>query len=133
MRRDSRGMESLPVIIMIGAILAAGTVSIGIEAISRAQRMSSQRRAIEGFNLFVEQSCILCAGGLGDSRLVDIELGDGLIVLKGNIVQLLIGGTVRSEVLPLPILASENELRSGSYLLRVCREGSGFFIKVERA
>ncbi|MGQ9787791.1 MAG: hypothetical protein ACUVQM_00525 [Candidatus Hadarchaeaceae archaeon] len=133
MVRDSRGVESLPVVVLIGAILTAGTVSIGVEAISRAQRMTTQRRAIESFDLFVEQSRILCAGGLGDSRFVYIELGDGLIVLKGNIVQLLIGGTARSELLPLPVLESENELRSGIYFLQVCRGVCGFFIKVERA
>lgn len=131
MKEDNRGVESLPIVMMIGALLAAGTVSIGIEAIGRAQRMSDLQRAVESFNLFVEQSRILCAGGLGESRLVEMELGEGRIALKGNLVQLLVRGTVRSELLPLPISGVENELGNGSYLLRICQRDGVCFIKVE--
>ncbi|MEM3420784.1 MAG: hypothetical protein QW315_00800 [Candidatus Hadarchaeum sp.] len=129
--KESRGVESLPVVVMLGAIMAAGTVALGIETISRAQRMAQFQRAVESFDLFVEQCRLLCAGGLSDSRLVEIELGDGKIALKGNLVQLFIEGTVRTELLPLPIFGGENELRSGSYLLRICQQNGVFFIKIE--
>lgn len=129
--KDSRGAESLPVVVMLGAIIAAGTVALGIETISRAQRMAQFQRAVGSFNLFVEQCRLLCAGGLSESKLVEIELGDGKIALKGNLVQLLIEGTVRTELLPLPIFGEEDELRNGSYLLRVCQQGGVFFIKIE--
>ncbi|MGC8817466.1 MAG: hypothetical protein ACP5PX_06680 [Candidatus Hadarchaeum sp.] len=132
MIKDTRGIESLPVIIMIGAMLAVSSVSIGIDVINRTQRMIDRQRAINSFNLLVEQSQILCAGGVGNSKIVELQLGDGIIILKGNLVQLLSGDSIRTELLPLPISADENELRSGFYLLMICQGVDGrFFIKIE--
>jgi len=135
MLHDDRGVESLPVMLLMGMMLAASTIAIGMDCLDRVQRMSARQRAVDSFNIFVERAQLLSAGGAGNVRLVELDLGGGSIILDGNLVQLLAGDTVvRSEVLSLRLFADQNELRSGNYIMEACLGDDGrLFIKVEEA
>lgn len=125
-------MESLPLVLLLGAMLAASAAAIGSNALNRVQRLTSEQRAINSFNNFVEQCQMLCAGGVGDSKVVELDLGEGKIALRGNLVQLLVGKTVKGFLLPLSVSAASDELYSGTYVLKVYRRADGLFlIKVE--
>lgn len=126
MRRESVGVESLPVVLLLGAMLGASTLAIGIACLDQAQRLSEKQRAIDGFNLFIERTRMLSAGGVGSIQFVELKLGEGSIILDGESVQLVIGEEiVRSDVIPLPISAPESQLGSGSYLIELKRGADG--------
>lgn len=134
MRRDARGVESMPVVLLLGAVLGAGTLAIGTTCLDQARRLSERQRAIDSFNHFVERSRMLSAGGVGSVQLVELELGGGEIIVDGELVQLMLNGDlVRSDTLPLPVFSQETELGSGSYLIELKREAGGeFFLEVRR-
>ncbi len=126
MRRESVGVESLPVVLLLGAMLGASTLAIGVACLDQAQRLGNRQRAIDGFNLFVERARMLSAGGVGSIQLVELELGESSIILDGKFVQLVMDGEViRSDVLLLPISAPEPQLGSGSYLIELKRGADG--------
>ncbi|MDI6884276.1 MAG: hypothetical protein QMD00_04000 [Hadesarchaea archaeon] len=126
MQREAWGVESLPVALMLGAVLGASTLAIGAACLDQAQRLSGRQRAIDSFNHFVERARMLGAGGVGSIQLVELELGGGEIIVDGELVQLMLDGElVRSDVLPLPVSAPESELNSGSYLIELKRGASG--------
>ena len=132
MPRDNRGIESLPVALLLGAFLGASTLAIGAACLERAQRMSGHQREVDSFNVFVERAQILSAGGVGGEQLVELELGDSSIRVEGRLVQLFADDTtVRSEFIPIEMVIEGKELRSGSYLMEIARAPDGrFFIKV---
>ncbi len=126
MRRDVRGMESLPVALLLGAVLGASTLAIGVACTNQAQRLSERQRAIDSFNFFVERARILSAGGIGSTQLVELDLAGGVIILGGDIVELVMGEeTVRSDVLPLLVYSLETRVGSGSYLIELKRGADG--------
>ena len=129
MPHDEIGVESLPIALLLGAMLAASTVAIGAACLERAQRMSERQRVVDSFNIFVERAQILSSGGFGGTQLVELELGDGSIRVEGRLVQLLAGdAVVRSEIVPLEMLVDGNGLRSGSYIMEIGRTADGRFI-----
>lgn len=130
MRRDVRGMESLPVALLLGTVLGASTLAIGLSCLDQAQRMSERQRAIDSFNGFIERARMLSAGGVGSVQSVELELGGGMIIVEGKTVQLVLDGNlVRSEVLSLPLSTPELQLVSGDYLIELERglNGGCFF------
>ncbi len=135
MPRDKRGVESLPMALLLGTMLAASTVAIGAACLERAERMSERQRMIDSFNAFVERAQFLSAGGVGSIQAVDLDLGGGWIRVEGKCVQLLNDNSVlRGELVPLEISVEGNLLRSGSYIMRVVRDSDGsFFLAVEGA
>jgi hypothetical protein len=84
MRHDAGGIESLPVALLLGAVLGASTLAIGFTCLDQAQRLDERQRAIDGFNLFIERARMLSAGGVGSVQLVELELGECKIVLDGR-------------------------------------------------
>ncbi|MFH1821765.1 MAG: hypothetical protein ABH852_04930, partial [Methanobacteriota archaeon] len=75
MPRDDHGMESLPIALLLGTLLAASTVAIGAACLERVQRMGERQRVIDSFDLFVERAEFLSAGGMGSTQLVELDLG----------------------------------------------------------
>jgi len=133
MPRDNRGVESLPITLLLGVIIGASAITIGTACLDRMQRLNESQRAIDSFNLLVEQAKIISAGGLNSIQLVKLDLGDGSILLDGEHLQLLTGGAVTlSEIIPIPMSFDGEQLRSGSYLLKLERLASGqYIIRVE--
>lgn len=133
MPRDNRGVESLPITLLLGVVLGASAIAIGVTCLDRTQRLSERQRAIDSFNLLVEHAKIISAGGMGSVQLVELDLGDSSILVDGEHVQLLTGGAVtRSEIIPLQMSFDGEQLRSGSYLLELERLASGrYVIRVE--
>ena len=134
MRRD-RGIESLPVMLLLGAVLGASTLAIGLTSFDRAQRLDKRQRAIDSFDLFVERALILSAGGVGSVQMVELELGEYKIVLDGKLVRLVADEElVRSDVLPIPVSAPVFQLGSGAYLIGLKRGADGkCFLELEVA
>ena len=126
MRRDARGVEALPVALLLGAVLGASTLAIGFACLGQTQRLNERQRAIDGFNIFVERARMLSAGGVGSVQLVELELGGCKIILDGELVQLVTGEeVVRSDVLPIPVSAPVSRLSSGTYLVKLKRGADG--------
>ncbi len=132
MLHDAKGIESLPVLLLLGTALAACALGLGIESMRRAQSLGERQRAIESFNTFVERARITSAGGLGSEHWV--ELVGGKLVFDANLVQLVVGEEVlRSEVLPLPIVleGGDYEIGEGSYAIELRRGAEGgYFLEI---
>lgn len=134
MRRDAKGVESLPVVLLLGAVLAASTLAIGTACLDRVQRLGERQRAIESFNTFVERTRMVSAGGIGSVQQVELELTGGKLVIDANLVQLIYGWEVlRSGILPLPVVQEGGgfEIGTGSYVIELRRDGEdGYFLEV---
>lgn len=134
LRRDAKGIESLPVVLLLGAVLAASTLAIGTACLHRVQRLEEQQRAIESFNSFVERACMVSTGGVGNLQQVELELAGGKLVLDSHLVQLIYGEELlRSETLPLPVVQDGGgfEIATGSYAIELLRGGEGeYFLEV---
>ena len=134
MRRDAKGVESLPVVLLLGAVLAASTLAIGTACLDRVQRLGERQRAIESFNTFVERTRMVSTGGIGSVQQVELELAGGEIVFDANLVQLIYGEEVlRSETLPLPVVQDGRgfEIGTGSYEIELlCGGEGGYFLEV---
>lgn len=131
--RDVRGIEGLPVVLLLGVIFGACTFGIGAKCLMRAQNATGEQRAVESFNAFVERARAACMGGVGSTQQIGLELSGGRILIGDRLVQLAVGEEVlRTEILPLPIVSEAGgELGEGCYLLelkRTTREGVGEFI-----
>ncbi|HID60785.1 MAG TPA: hypothetical protein EYP46_02865 [Hadesarchaea archaeon] len=126
MRHDARGIESLPVVLLLSAVLGASTLGIGLACLDQARRLSERQQAIDAFNTFTERVRMLSASGVGSAQLVEVNTGEGVIVLDENLARLVVGDEiVRSDFLPLPVLASASQLDSGSYLIELKRGADG--------
>ena len=134
MRRDAKGVESLPVVLLLGAVLAASTLAIGTACLDRVQRLGERQRAIESFNTFVERARMASTGGIGSVQQVELELTGGKLVIDANLVQLIYGEEVlRSETLPLPVVLDGGgfEIGTGSYAIELLRgDEGGYFLEV---
>jgi len=133
--RDSWGVESLPVVLLLGVALAACTIGLGLRCLGDVQRLGGRHRAIESFNTFVERARMVSAGGVGNAQEVELELGGGRISIDAEVVQLSVGEEgLRSEILPLPIRADDMEgLCSGTYVIELQRDvEGGYFLGVRR-
>ena len=126
MRHEIRGVESLPVVILLGAVLGASTLGIGLACLDQARRSSERQQAIDSFDLFIQQVRMLSAGGVGSVQLIEIHTGDGVIVLDKNVARLVVDDeVVRSDILPLPVFTSTPQLSTGSYLVELKRGADG--------
>ena len=134
MRDNAKGIESLPVVLLLGAALAASTLAIGTVCLDRAQRLGERQHAIESFNSFVERARMASAGGIGVTQQVELGLKGSKIVVDANIVQLTYADEVlRSEILPLPIALDGGsfEIGTGSYSIELQRDGEKeYFLEV---
>jgi len=133
-RGNAKGIESLPVVLLLGAALAASTLAIGTVCLDRAQRLGERQHAIESFNSFVERARMASAGGIGVTQQVELGLKGSKIVVDANIVQLTYADEVlRSEILPLPIALDGGsfEIGTGSYSIELQRDGEKeYFLEV---
>ena len=134
MRCNAKGVESLPVVLLLGTVLAASTLAIGTACLDRVQRLGERQHAIESFNTFIERARMASAGGIGSIQQVELELNGGKLVVDVNLVQLTYGEEVlRSETLPLPITLESRgfEIGAGSYTIELQRDGeNGYFLEV---
>jgi len=134
MRRNAKGVESLPVVLLLGAVLAASTLAIGTACLDRVQRLGKRQRAIESFNTFVERTRMVSTGGIGSVQQVELELAGGELVFDANLVQLIYGEEVlRSRTLPLPVVqdGGDFEIGTGSYAIELLRgDEGGYFLEV---
>jgi hypothetical protein len=132
MRRDSRGIESLPVALLLGTVMGASTLAIGFACLDQTRRLNERQRAIDSFNIFVERAQMVSTGEVGNACPVELELGECMIALRGKLVQLVAGGEViRSDVLPIPFYLSVPWLGSGTYEIGLMRWLDGkYFLTV---
>jgi hypothetical protein len=123
--RDARGIEGLPVVLIISAVLGACVLGLGVKALTNVQNIASRQRAIESFDSLVEKARHVSFGAPGSWQCIELELLSGKIIGDGRLLQLLIDGEAcRVEILPLPMLMggqSTFELKSGWYVVELCR------------
>jgi hypothetical protein len=123
--RDARGIEGLPVVLIIGTVLGACVLGISAKALTNVQNIVSHQHAIRSFDSLVEKARHVSFGGPGSWQCIELELPSGKITVDGKLLQLLIDSEARRvEVLPLPMLMggqSTFELKSGWYVVELCR------------
>jgi len=108
------GVEGLPVVLLLGAILGASALALGFKAMSQAADTWARQRAIRSFNEFIERAQIVALGGVGSTQQIELELGGTQMIFDGRLVQLVDGDEIlRSEVIQLPIVASIDRLDGG--------------------
>lgn len=144
-RLDARGVESLPVVLVLSVALGALAIGIGSRSMTQTKGLLEEQQDLESFNVLIEQARATSFGGIGGERRFDLDLSGGEILVDGRLVQLRIGDEIRrSEILPLPILSGGREnlkIRSNSYSLALRRAASGygavmegdFFLELEGA
>lgn len=129
---SARGIESLPVVLLLGAVLAACTLGLGTRALIQEQKLNERQKAIEGFNSFIERARMASAGGLGSVQHVELELTGAEIMVDANLVQLVVGEEVlRSELMPLPLVSEGGKIGEGSYAIELKRS-EGYFLEIKR-
>jgi len=112
--REVLGVEGLPVVLLLGAILGASTLALGFKAIGRAADTEARQRAIRSFDEFTERTRIVALGGVGSTQQVELELSGAQMLFNGRLVQLVDGDEIlRSEVIQLQIVASIDRLNGG--------------------
>jgi len=112
--RETRGIEGLPVVLLLGAVLGASALAIGFKAMDRATDTEARQRAIRSFDEFIERVHIVALGGVGSTQQVELELSGARMLFDGRLVQLVDGDEIlRSEVIQLPIVTSIARLDGG--------------------
>jgi len=132
---DARGIETLPVVLLLGTVLGACTLGIGVRCLAGVQRLSELQQAVDDFNAFVERARIVCAGGEGNIQQIELDLPTGRTIVEGRLLQLVVGNEIRrSEVLPLPVLVDGNEaweIVNGRYEIELQRNSRGeYFLEL---
>lgn len=123
---DARGVESLPMILIISLALGMFAIVLGTKSMARVGGLLEDQQSIESFDTLVEHVYSISFGGVGGKRNFELELPESEIIVWGKIIQLEIENeTLRSEVLPLPILLDgfedEFSIQSGGYTLELQR------------
>jgi len=112
--REMRGVEGLPVVLLLGAILGASALALGFKAMGRAADTEARQRAIRSFDEFTERARIVALGGVGSTQQVELELDGTQMIFDGRLVQLVDGDEIlKSEVIQLPIVTSVGRLDGG--------------------
>jgi hypothetical protein len=112
--RETRGIEGLPVVLLLGAVLGASALAIGFKAMDRATDTEARQRAIRSFDEFIERVHIVALGGVSSTQQVELELAGTQMFFDGRLVQLVDGDEIlRSEVIQLPIVTSIARLDGG--------------------
>jgi len=131
MLRDCRGVESLPVVLLLGLVLGALTLGVGTNLLGRAKTLADEQRAITDFEEFVLAAKQVSLGGVGSWQRMELELPESAIALEGRLARLLWRGEVRrTELLPLPFSSDAPKLERGNYLLELQRGSSSYFVRV---
>jgi hypothetical protein len=135
LQRDARGIENLPIILLLGVMLGACTLGIGARCLANVRNLSELQQAVDDFDVFVERARIVSAGGAGNIQQIELDVSPGKIVGRGKLLQLVVGDEVRrSEVLPLPVLVDghENwEISDGQYVIELRRNSRGeYFLEL---
>jgi len=114
LRHEMRGVEGLPVVLLLGAILGASALALGFKAMGRAADAEARQQAIRSFNEFTERARIVALGGVGSTQQVELELSGAKMLFNSRLVQLVDGDEIlKSEVIQLPIAAPMDKLDSG--------------------
>lgn len=137
LQRDARGIEALPMILLLGTVLGACTFGIGVRCLGNVQNLTELQQAVDGFNNFVEAAKIVCAGGEGNVQQIELDLPEGSIEVEGKLLQLVIGNEVReSELLPLPVIIygyETWEIVNGCYEIELQRDSLGdYYLDLRR-
>jgi len=137
LQRDARGIEALPMILLLGTVLGACTFGIGVRCLGNVQNLTELQQAVDGFNNFVERAKIVCAGGEGNVQQIELDLPVGSIVVEGNLLQLVVGKEVReSELLPLQVIVYGYEtwkIVNGCYEIELQRNSLGdYYLDLRR-
>ncbi|KXA92471.1 hypothetical protein AKJ64_03055 [candidate division MSBL1 archaeon SCGC-AAA259E17] len=122
---ENRGVTDIPIMLILCVFLTVIAVGVGLEGLSRTERLEDKQKSIRSFDDLVEVGTDLSYGGIGGKERIRLDLGARKIVVKNNLVQLESKGEIlRSEYLPLPLF-KEGEtnfvLRSGTFSLSLDR------------
>lgn len=125
---DRRGVWSTPVVLLLGLVMTAGVLSVGLASLDRMQRVRLEQLSVEDFDRFLERVQMLGMGGEGGTGFLELSL-DGEIKVGGGLAQLVVGSkTLRVE--ELAMRASDCSLTAGRYRLELRRDSAGLFIEI---
>lgn len=128
-RDKTGGITGLPVVLIICISLAALTLIIGAKGLDVAERLKGKQETVSEFRDFLEVCTDLSNGEIGDKRTISLTFQEGVISIRGNLVQLRRGGEVsKSHYLPLFLIKNEKrrfEIEGGTYKLTLTRKNAG--------
>jgi hypothetical protein len=126
-----RGVESLPAVLLLSAIMAALTAGVMVSGIGLAGRTDDARRATQGFEALVNAARLLCSGAPGSSLSCRVDVGSGVIRVEGRKVSLVLrGNVVREATVPVPFDGGVREIGSGEYVLTLVSGWPGEEIRI---
>lgn len=122
---ENRGVTDIPIVLILCVFLTVIAVGVGLEGLSRTERLEDKQKSIRSFGDLVEVGTDLSYGGIGGKGRIRLDLGARRIVVKNNLVQLKSKGEIlRSEYLLLPLFKEGKTnfvLRSGTFSLSLDR------------
>jgi hypothetical protein len=133
--RDAKGVETLPIVLLLGTMLGACTLGIGARYLANVRKLAELQQAADDFNSLVERARIASAGSEGSIQRIELDLPTGRIVARGKLLQFVVGDEIRrSEVLPLPVLIDGREtweIANGGYAIELQRDSRGkYFLEL---
>jgi hypothetical protein len=121
---DLKGIESLPVFLLVTATLSTLVVGTGVRMVEIFDEKRDEQISLDEFQKFVEKARSVCYG-LGE---VQVTLSKAEILLDGKFAKLLSPPRVES----LPISFFERlVLKRGTYTIRLRKDGGGWFLEVK--
>ncbi len=122
--RDIRGIESLPMVLVISIALGAFALAFGVKSLTQVRSLLEDQQAVESFDTFVERVYSISFGGTGSEQSFELDLPRSEIIVQGKLIQLKIENEIRrSKILPLPVFldrpGSGFSIRSGNYTLKL--------------
>ncbi|MEA1905232.1 MAG: hypothetical protein U9M97_05095, partial [Candidatus Hadarchaeota archaeon] len=72
--RDVRGVESLPIVLIISLALGTFAIALGMKSMVRVRSLLGDQQAIESFDTLVEYVYSIGFGGVGGKRSFELEL-----------------------------------------------------------
>jgi hypothetical protein len=122
-RLGLRGVESLPVLLLVGGILSAVAAGLGVRAVDTFNQKRDEQVSLQEFQEFTEKARAVCFGA-GE---LQVTITKAEIVLRGAVAQLC--SPPRAESLPVPF-SRNGVLKEGTYTIRLKKIEEGWFLEV---
>jgi hypothetical protein len=121
---DVRGIESLPIFLLLTAFLSVTTAGLGLKAVEMFETKRDEQICLHEFCEFLEKAREVCYGA-GEAK---VTLSRAEIVLRGNLV--LLNRPPRVESLPVSF-SRDAVLKEGVYTISLKKTNSGWFLEIE--
>lgn len=136
-KREVKGIADLPIVIILGVLMACITAGLGFSAVERVERVKRKQEAIQSFNRLVETCRNLNYGVLGEKQKLKLSLNSSKIRIFERLAKLKNEKeTIKVRRLPLPLIHKGEDnflLHSGDFQVELVEINSNNENKVKLA